>query len=181
MSADFNEHPLTREAADVLQTAGYRVGVAVLPQTEHAVLVAENVYAVAAIIGVDEWAAVANVIDSLTTDFVNWALSRQPQAKQWDLYLCLLIAQPISRDEDLAEVERFTDDTRYIRRLVRNGVASEHAPGVRAALSVLLPLRLPDRIANRDPYRALIDALRGRGVDGDLAAQTVERFRSEAG
>jgi hypothetical protein len=87
----------------------------------------------------------------------------------------------VTRDEDLAEAERFADDTRYVRRLVRNGVASDHPAAVRTALSALLPLRLPERISERDPYGALIDALRGRGVDGSLAAQTVEQFLAATG
>jgi hypothetical protein len=181
VSVDFSRHPLTHQAESILEQVGYRTAPIVLPQTEASVLVAENVYAVAAVAGVDEWAQVAEDIDNVTTDFANWALSRQPEAKQWDLYLCLLIAQPVTRDEELAQAELFADDTRYVRRLVRNGIASEHPAAVRTALSALLPLRLPERIAERDPVGALEGALRGRGVDGDLAAQTVEQFLAATG
>jgi hypothetical protein len=192
MNSDFSRHPLAREGAAILEDAGYQTATVSLPQTEASLLVAENSYSVAAIVAADEWGQVNDQVDGVATDFVNWALSREPRAKQWDLYLCVLIAQPVTEDEQLAQIEYVAGDTRYVRRLVRHGVATDDTEpafdgsgteraAVRTALAALLPLRLPERISQRDPYAALTDALRSRGVDGELAERTVERFlaRSE--
>jgi hypothetical protein len=181
VNADFSRHPLARQAASILEGAGYNTAPIVLPDTKALLVVAESVYAVVGVVGAEEWSELAIDIDNLTTDFANWALSRKPEAKQWDLYLLLVIAQPLTRDADVAQAEQFANDTRYVRRLVRHGVASEHPGAVHTALAALLPLRLPERISERDPYAALVEALRGRGVDGHLAFQTVEQFLAATG
>lgn len=181
MNRDFSTHPLTLQALEVLRQADYRTAWIALPQTEASVLVAEHPYAVAAVLGVDQWRQVADEMEAIGTDFVNWALSRQPLAKQWDLYLCLLISQPVTSDEELAEVEHFADDTRYVRRLIRHGIAVDHLSATRTALGALLPLRLPEVVSERDPRAALVEALRAHGVDADDATQTVSRFITETG
>jgi len=181
MNRDYGRHPLSREGASILEAAGFRTELVALQQTGASVWVAEDVYTVAALIGADRWAQLADDLEDVTTDFVNWAFSSQPDAKQWDLYVCVLVAQPVTNDDELVQVEGFADDTRYVRRLVRHGIASEEAGPLHTALAALLPLELPERIAQRDPSGALVGALRGRGVDGDLAQQTVEQFLKATG
>lgn len=182
MNPDFATHPLTLRAEEILQAAAFRTARMTLPQSEAGVVVAENPYVVAAVAGADHWHDVAPYGDALGTEFANWALSRQPQAKQWDLYLVLLLTQPVTSDSELAQIEQFTGDTRYVRRLIRHGVASDRASAdTRTALAALLPLRLPERISERDPFSALVEALRGQGVPSDLATQKVEQFVARRG
>jgi hypothetical protein len=182
MNNDFGTHPLALRAQEILTEGAFHTARVTLPQAQAGVLVAENPYTVAAVAGVDQWHDVAPYVNVLATEFANWALSRQPQAKQWDLYLIVLIVQPVTSDSELTEIEQFTDDTRYVRRLIRHGVVSDRdSADALTALAALLPLQLPDRIAERDPYSALVEALRGQGVDRDLAAQTVEQFVARKG
>lgn len=183
MTADFSTHALSLRAGEIFQSSGYRTARVTLPQTEATVLVAESPYAVTAIAAADQWRELAEQADQLGTEFANWALSQEPRAKQWDLYLILLATQPVTSDQELARIELLADDTRYIRRLIRHGVSADRILAeAETALAALLPLSLPDRISQRDPLAALTEALKSQGVQSDLASQTVEQFivRKEA-
>jgi hypothetical protein len=182
MSVDYAQHPLTLEAETVLRAAAFETARVALPASGVGVLLAEDRFSAAAILGVDEWRGVASAIGDIGTDFANWAFDRDPREKQWDLYLVILIATPVTENDQLSEIEDVVADTRYLRRLVRHGVSpGTESPNVRTALAPLLPLSLPARVSDRDPHRALVDALRSQGVDADLAEQTVQKFIERGG
>ena len=182
MTTDYTQHPLTLEAERVLQAAGFETVRIGLPASGAGVVVAEDRYSAAAIIGVDDWRSTASSLGDIATDFANWAFDRDPREKQWDLYLVVLVAAPITENDELAEIEDMAADTRYLRRLIRHGVSSgTESPTVRTALAPLLPISLPPRVLDRDPHRALVEALRSHGVEPDLAEQTVQRFIERVG
>lgn len=174
---DYTQHNLGLEAQEILRDAGFGIARTVLPGSESAVIVAEDHNSVAALAAVDEWSEIRSEVGELATDFANWAFGRDPREKQWDLYLVVLVSTPVTDDSDLGQIEQVTANTRYVRRLVRSGVtAAGDSSSLRAALAALLPLSLPTRVHDRDPYRALIDALRSNGIDAETAEQTVRRF-----
>src|SRR4051812_26742201 len=98
MISDFTQHPLTLVAERILESSAFETARVALPDAEAAVLVAEDRYSVAAIVGADDWHTVAPQVSALGTGFANWALSRDPRDKQWDLYLVLLLVQPVTND-----------------------------------------------------------------------------------
>src|ERR1035437_9246876 len=171
---DWTHHPLVIQAEELLRAEGFSTDAVVLPSGT-ALFVAEDVYSVAAITASDSWHQAAPDIDLLATDFANWALSRSPRDKQWDLYLILLVSTPVIEDEELAEIEELVSDVRYVRRLVRHGVPLDMGC-IRTALAPLLTIQLPPRISERDPFKALVAALRSQGVDASRAQETVDRY-----
>jgi hypothetical protein len=167
-------HPLTQLAHEVLRKESFKIG-RIQVDGGAPLTVAEDSYSVAAVVAADEWHSVGPLLGQTATAFANWALQRDAGDKQWDLYLFVLLASPIASDSVLAEVEEFASDTRYLRRLVRHGIPPEE-PRVRAALSALLPLDLPVRVSERDPFEALVGALRAQGIGEELARETVGRY-----
>jgi hypothetical protein len=137
--------------------------------------VAEDDYSVVALVGADEWHSIESTVEPVATDFANWALGQNARDKQWDLYVIVLIASVVANDSELADIETFMLDTRYVRRLVRHGVEPEMS-ALRTALAALLPVELPQRVAERDPLGALASALRSEGVESQFSQRMVEEF-----
>jgi hypothetical protein len=177
---DYTQHSLGLQAQEILRGAQFEIARVALPSSESAVIVAENYNSVAALAAVDEWSEIRSEVGQIATDFANWAYGREPREKQWDLYLVVLVSTPVTDNSDLTEIEQVAADTRYVRRLVRNGVSSvDDGTSLQVALAALLPLSLPARVLDRDPHMALTEALRSNGVDSETAERTVQRFQEQ--
>jgi hypothetical protein len=172
---DLAQHPLVLAAEAIFKKERFRSQLVLLPGEVATVLIVEDEFSVAAILGVDEWRDLREVLGDIATAFANWALGRDAGPKQWDLYVIALAVSPVTDEADLVAVEEWIADTRYVRRMVRHGVTPTSAR-VRVALEALLSLELPARVAERDVYSALVAGLENEGIDASTANEMVSRF-----
>jgi hypothetical protein len=99
-------------------------------------------------------------------------------AKQWDLYLVLLVEQAAADDGRAStELASLNYNTRGIRRLAHAGVAAT-LEAVERALRPFLPLpEISEAAVLEDPLTLLEAALANEGVDEQLAGRAVAAFR----
>jgi hypothetical protein len=160
------------DVAATLDAAGYVVATQELANVE--ALVAETAYALIACIEIDGWDRVEDTVFDVQAAFTRFA-DDAPSARNWDLYLVILIAAPASHLDQLTLAETIQADTRYARKFVRVSVTLEELD---RALRPLLPLRPPADLAIRDPLAELRDELASLNVADDLANVAIEGFRS---
>jgi hypothetical protein len=184
MSAAFETEPLLELARIVLERANFvaeRIDVQSGEPTTgetHALLLAQDSFFILAV-------GAAATIDGLGTleqaavfELTRRAAGSQLGAKQWDLYLVLLTAQPAVDDgRASSQLVALNYNTRSIRRLAHAGVT----PTLEAMERTLRPfLPLPE-VTNaavlEDALTLLENELTREGVEADLAGRAIAAFR----
>lgn len=165
--------PLAEKAQDLLTQAGFDTRTQVLANQAD-VLLAENDYAVAAVLSAKSWKDVSGRLPDLQVAVANWAADRDAGAKQWDLYLILLLSDVLD-DSELSSATDLTSDLRFVRKIVRAGVKPENAE-IRKALAPLLPLEPPTRGELLSPMEELERRLPAHGLTPAMVESALAEF-----
>jgi hypothetical protein len=169
--------PVTEMAEDVLRASGFSTRVEPVGE-RYDVLMAENDFGLAAIVSAKNWTDVAKDLPELQLGLANWAAERGAGAKQWDLYLVILVSD-VLQDSDLAAATDAATDLRMVRKIIRAGVPPDRVD-VRKALAPLLPLGGPTQAEALAPLRELEARLPTHGLTSEQALSAIAAFLAAA-
>jgi hypothetical protein len=170
-----NEVRLARrgDVAELLASVDYDVDTYTLagaPAT-----IASSPYALVACVESVGWDHLADLVADTQADFTR-LVEEAPSARNWDLYLVVLVDQVPPDSERRTVMESIESDTRYARKFVHAGVTTADLD---RALRPLLPLRPAADFAIADPLDELRDELLAGGVDGTVVEEALRAFDAE--
>jgi len=177
--------PLLEVARIVLDRAGFvteRLDLSIGDETslldQPTLLVAQDRFFILAVGSAPTVADLASLEPVAVQELTERAAASSLGAKQWDLYLVLLVEQPAADDGRAAtELASLNYNTRGIRRLAHAGVAAT-LEAVERALRPFLPLpEISEAAVLEDALTLLEQALTAEGVDEQLAGRAVAAFR----
>jgi hypothetical protein len=171
--------PLDDSVADgalrLLRSAGFQVVAAELPELGP-IAIAEDRYSIVGLLAAADWGEVRSRALELPIGLSNWAIEHGAGDRQWDVYLVVLLSERID-EGDLADVERFVSDTRFVRRIVRGSLA-HGVDAIRAALAPFLPVDIRVDTEEGAPLEELEAKLRRTGLDEAVVAGAFDSFRA---
>ncbi len=100
-------------------------------------------------------------------------------AKRWDAYLVLLTREVAPREHLSATVADILYNTRYVRRMIRWGVANTEE-SLTKALRPFIALPEQSRSLVVDPLQSLIDRLPMHGIDKAAAVEAISLWEASA-
>lgn len=162
-----------KDVAALLESSGYELQERRLADRE--ATVAATPYALVACVELGGWEELGQRVSDIQADLTELA-SEAPSARSWDLYLVMLVEGAAENAEQRALVEAIEGDTRYARKFVHAGLATEDLD---QALRPLLPLRPPVNFEIADPFEELRSELLAVGVEEAMVEQAIGSFESE--
>jgi hypothetical protein len=161
------------DVAAHLASAGYELESRTLAGLE--ATIASNAYALIVCIEAGEWDGLSDFVNDAQADLTR-LVEEAPSARNWDLYVVVVVADPKTDSERRAVIEKLESDTRYSRKFIHAGLPKADLD---AALRPLLPLRAAADFAIPDPLNELRTELLATGVDERVVETALESFAAD--